>query len=138
MIKEERVKLVSPLQKKLGKNLLSVILFGSHAQGKAHKYSDFDLLAVTKISPKDWREKDQLLAEICAQAEYPLDLIMLTPKELHQATLNLSPLLLSIFEHKYEIIYGNDYLKPEKDEFQHKFKLKKVSQFGWKIEPVAG
>lgn|SRR3989344_5613035 len=137
MIAKEKIKLIKPLQKRLGKNLLSVILFGSHAQGKAHKYSDFDLLAITKVSPKNWRKKDQLLAQICAQAEYPLDLILLTPKELHCATLNFSPLLLSIFEHKYEVIYGDDLIKHEKEELNHKFELRKVSQFGWKIEQAA-
>ncbi len=36
-----------------------VILFGSRAQGKAHRYSDYDILIILKKS-YDWKFKDEI------------------------------------------------------------------------------
>lgn len=130
-------KIIFCLKKELGEELASIILFGSYAKGKEKETSDFDILAITNTSFADWRGKDRLAVEIESQVEHPLDLILLTPEEFHQAALNLSPLLLSIFEGPYKILYGSDLIKKEKKNLHTQFKIKKISPFGWEFKKVA-
>ena len=40
-----------------GRDLVSVVLFGSFARGDAHPHSDVDLLLVVENLPRDWRER---------------------------------------------------------------------------------
>lgn len=130
-------KIIFCLKKEFGEELSSIILFGSYAKGKENMYSDFDVLAVTKTSSGDWRKKDRLAVEVESQLNYPLDLVLLTSDELHRAALNLSPLLLSIFENRYKLLYGPDLIKKEKKNLHTQFKIKKISPFGWEFKKVA-
>ena len=40
-----------------GKDLLSIVLFGSYAEGKETPYSDIDILIITDHKFTDWRER---------------------------------------------------------------------------------
>lgn len=55
---------VKSCKKKLGKKLVSIVLFGSVARGTARKGSDIDILVIAKNLPKDWRERDNTLDDI--------------------------------------------------------------------------
>ena len=44
------------LQKKLGDNLIRIILFGSRARGDNDEYSDYDCLVIVKENSKDIKE----------------------------------------------------------------------------------
>ncbi len=41
------------LQKRLGENLVSIVLYGSRARGDAHENSDWDFLVIAHELPKD-------------------------------------------------------------------------------------
>ena len=47
------------LQTHFGEEIVVVILFGSRANGKPHRWSDYDLLILLK-SPYDWRKKREI------------------------------------------------------------------------------
>lgn len=64
-----------------------VILFGSYAYGKAKKNSDLDLLVIKKTSKKKTKRVDDVLSLIYNNdtkqwPNYPLDILVYTPKEL--------------------------------------------------------
>lgn len=66
-----------------------VILFGSHAQGKADKHSDIDLLIVKKTNKPRWERIDDVIKliykkEYLGTGKFPdsLDIKIYTPKEL--------------------------------------------------------
>ncbi len=44
------------LQAHFGEEIVEVILFGSRATGKSHRWSDYDLLILLK-NPYDWQKK---------------------------------------------------------------------------------
>lgn len=44
--------------------VVSIVLFGSVAKGKARISSDVDLLVILKEVPLDWREKDKMFSDI--------------------------------------------------------------------------
>jgi predicted nucleotidyltransferase len=84
---EDIIKEISERFKKVD-NLYKIILFGSHAVGKAHASSDIDLLVVLNSfeTPKDFRERSEnylkvsrVLREI--ERKVPIDLIVYTRPE---------------------------------------------------------
>jgi uncharacterized protein len=57
-----------------------IILFGSYAYGKAHEWSDVDLLVVM---PTRDEIRQAIRIKLAFEREFPLDLIVRTPKRLH-------------------------------------------------------
>jgi uncharacterized protein len=47
------------LQTHFGEEIVEVILFGSRANGKAHRWSDYDLLILLK-NPYNWQKKREI------------------------------------------------------------------------------
>ena len=127
------------LSSKFKENLISVILFGSHATSLSQKYSDIDLLVIAKNLPAGWREKNNLAISLAMEIEDKInkavDLVLLTLRELDNATLNLSPLILSIFE-KYTVLYGKDVIAEEKENLRKFFIIKKISKLAWQFKPL--
>ena len=69
-------------------NLYKIILFGSHASGKAHASSDIDLLVVIDSFeiPKDFRERSENYLKVSRalrelERKFPIDLIVYTRPE---------------------------------------------------------
>jgi len=80
-IKQDIVTKLSPL------NPEKIILFGSYANGNAHKDSDIDLYVVTNddFIPQSWREKNKIYSKVISNIrdivqQYPTDLIVHTKK----------------------------------------------------------
>jgi len=48
------------LSARLQEDLVSVVLFGSHARGNPRQHSDIDLVIVVKNLPSGWRERGAL------------------------------------------------------------------------------
>lgn len=57
-------KFVEECERKFGLDLVSIVLFGSYARGRASKYSDVDLLVIAKNLPDDWRVRDRVLSDL--------------------------------------------------------------------------
>jgi len=96
-------RLIILLKRELKENLISIVLFGSYARGNERKYSDIDLLIITREIHK--KQKENILIKL-DRIIYPKDIIFFTESELNNATFNLSPLVLSIFTNPYIILYG--------------------------------
>lgn len=73
------------LQAEWGDDLISVVLFGSHARGQARPESDIDLLIVKKHFPRSRLERQKLLCQldkkIGMEFATALSPILLTPEE---------------------------------------------------------
>jgi len=55
---------ISECKKKFGKDLISIILFGSYARGTYKETSDIDLLIIVNNLSKNWIENDKLIEDI--------------------------------------------------------------------------
>jgi len=51
---------VKVCKKKLGENLVSIVLFGSYAREKHKETSDVDLLVIANKLPKEWQKRKKL------------------------------------------------------------------------------
>jgi len=65
MVKKQDIKFVKDFKKRLSKNLplKKLILFGSRATGKTHKWSDFDILIVSPEFKEKYSSKDVQICE---------------------------------------------------------------------------
>ncbi|MBI2666823.1 nucleotidyltransferase domain-containing protein [Candidatus Woesearchaeota archaeon] len=70
-----------------------MILFGSRAKGKSHRWSDFDVLVISKwFENKKFRYRGIGFRKLW-QLDYPVDFLCYTPKEFHK--LKKEPSLVS-------------------------------------------
>ncbi len=119
-------------QQFLGEDLISIILFGSVARGKANRYSDIDFCVVTK------KNKESEKYKIMKLFHRNCDLIMRTEKELAGYLYNLSALDLEIVQDG-RLVYGTDVMKKQKkvfEEVKKKYRLKHETSWGkgvWQI-----
>lgn len=79
-----------------------IVLFGSHAFGKATEGSDVDMLVVVKHEGKPWDEAARIRAR--AKPPFSLDLLLRTPKQV-RARLALGDPFLSEILHNGKILY---------------------------------
>lgn len=65
MVKKEKIlqEIKSKLKNEFQENICDIILFGSQVTGKAHPYSDYDLLIITKTN-FDWLHKKQVIESV--------------------------------------------------------------------------
>jgi len=100
---------VDKCKERFGKDLISVVLFGSHARGTATSYSDVDLLVVVENLPKKRIERYKLLTkeihDILIRYNLKISPIIIEPKEL--STKNINPLIYGILT-GYKILYERD------------------------------
>jgi predicted nucleotidyltransferase len=85
---------VNNLKKRLGKSLISVVLFGSRARGTNSETSDYDLFIVAKNLPKNRLKRVKKIRDVLFSSEIRINTIVKTPTEVE---LNLTPLMLEIF-----------------------------------------
>jgi len=61
------------LRNRFGDNLRDVVLFGSQANGTAHKHSDYDFLIVLKENV-DWKIEGEI-SDLCYEIDLKYDII---------------------------------------------------------------
>jgi len=112
---EEKIKtmleeFLEECKKRFGKDLISIILFGSYARGTYKETSDIDLLVVIKKLPKEWLERKKKFEEIEEKIEKKyennLEILPLTKEELLENLEDFSPLFLT-FPLGYRVIYDD-------------------------------
>jgi len=100
------IKFFGECLKKSNLRVSKIIIFGSHAMGKASKESDIDIVVISE----DFRKKDifkrvNLIkdAEIATIKKFmiPLDIIMLTPEEFKSETS-----LIADYARNGEVVYA--------------------------------
>ncbi len=75
--------LLKVFKSKLAKNMpvSRILLFGSRATGKAHRYSDIDLLIISRnFADSNFRQRATKMYDYW-DADYPVDFICYTPRE---------------------------------------------------------
>ena len=88
MGRKKDIEFLKKFKKKLSKNISvdKMILFGSRATGKTHRWSDFDLIIVSK----KFRGIDSLKRSIGFynywNVNYPVDFLCYTPEEFKKST----------------------------------------------------
>ncbi|MCS7135290.1 MAG: nucleotidyltransferase domain-containing protein [Candidatus Aenigmarchaeota archaeon] len=96
---------VQACKKKFGKNLVSIVLFGSRVKGYASKYSDYDVLIIVKDLP-DIKERFDLVAKleskIYSKHKIKISSILVEPEEIFTP---INPLLFGVLT-GYKILLG--------------------------------
>ncbi|MCL5058421.1 MAG: nucleotidyltransferase domain-containing protein [Actinobacteria bacterium] len=72
-----------------GINTDRIILFGSHAQGTADKYSDIDLVIISKdFAVMGFKQRCEVLGRAIAEIMEPIEPLAYTPEEFENLPLN--------------------------------------------------
>jgi predicted nucleotidyltransferase len=122
-----------------GKNLVSIVLFGSYARGQQKKYSDIDILVIADHLPSSRKERLSLVLLISKKylsQGKTVSLILHTKDEIKNDFEYYNPLLLSISEN-YKLIYDREnfflnLIQSIKDKIACN-KIKKFADFSWEI-----
>ncbi len=97
--KETLNEFLGKCKEKFGKDLVSVVLFGSVAKGTAKEYSDIDLLIVAKELPP-FEERIPLISDLCYEMliKYKVSIspILMTPEEFDKNISAGFPLFLGV------------------------------------------
>ncbi len=86
--------MITALRRKLGEDLVSVVLFGSFARGDASRESDIDLLIVGDNLPQSRFDRIRLFDEVERSIEKELKKI----EEEYGVTISFSPIIKSVEE----------------------------------------
>jgi len=84
--KKNLIKKLSTFKEKINKEIPihKMILFGSRAYGKPHKWSDFDLMVIsTKFKGKKTYKRARRLYDYW-NLDYPVDFLCFTPEEFNK------------------------------------------------------
>lgn len=109
---------------KFNGNIESIVLFGSYAQGREHRFSDIDLLIIARKLPDGWRAREKIAVDMKfdAETEYgkTLSIILASSREIKDSIKTVSPFYLSILD-GYKIIFDRDgFFRKEMEMFRRK------------------
>jgi predicted nucleotidyltransferase len=132
-------KVIKDIKTVFGRNLVSVVLFGSYAAGKQKDVSDIDILVVADNLPLSRKERLSIIFSICQKyllKGKTVSIILRSKDEIKNGFEYYNPLLLSISEN-YKLLYdrGNYFLKLLKS-IKNKIakkEIQKFSDFSWRI-----
>jgi len=125
-VKEALKFFVEECKKKFGKDLVSIVLFGSRVKGYARPDSDYDILVLVRKLPEIKKRFDLMESvedKIWDKYQIKISSLLLEPEELFQP---INPLLFGILS-GYKVLFG------KKDWFQN---LSQASQWIKKLKPV--
>lgn len=117
-------------------NISGAIVFGSRVKGEATPYSDFDLLIVADgINPKRQRRGDEIIHLKQHLPLLPIDILLLTPREVISNFKNHNPLFLDISEDGIVILDKNNFLEALINETKDYIRIKGIKRLkgGWKF-----
>ena len=129
------------LKQKFGKELSSVILFGSLARNEL-EFNDIDLLVIVKELPKDWRKSDDITIEIekiGLKSGITLHIELLANKELEFSVNEGAPLLFEISS-AYRVICDNGFFENQMKILRQnmvKWKARKIDKTTWEVPELA-
>lgn len=86
---KEIIQKFKELLTKQGINIDKIILFGSHAQGTAGKYSDIDLVVISKdFTAMGFKQRCEVLGYAIAEIMEPIEPLAYTPEEFEKLSRN--------------------------------------------------
>jgi len=74
-----------------------VVLFGSHAHGRADEHSDVDLLVILRFQGSAFRKSLEILNAV--RPTFPIDLIVRNPEDAERRLREHDPLIVDALEH---------------------------------------
>lgn len=134
-------RVVAAYRKALKDNLVSIILFGSHARGDARPESDYDLFIICKQLPEDPFERSAYIREpIFGKFKEKIAIISKTQKEIESG---FPPLYLDLGLDGI-ILYDNNYfsqkrktiLKLIKQAGLFREKIRNAFRWRWQRQPL--
>lgn len=122
-----------------GKNLISIVLFGSCAAGRQEDTSDIDILVVADNLPSSRKEKSEMIFSISKKyllRGKTVSIILRSGEEIKNGFEYYNPLLLSISEN-YKLLYDQErfflsLMKDIKNKIARK-EIQKFADFSWRI-----
>lgn len=132
-------KVTKDIKALFGKDLVSIVLFGSFASGKQKKISDIDILVVADKLPAQRKERLFLMLTISKKylpAGKTVSIILHSRDEIINGFEYYNPLLLSISEN-YKLLYDREsffltLMKNIRNKISHK-EIEKFADFSWRI-----
>lgn len=89
---------------KQGINADKIILFGSHARGTASKYSDIDLVVISKdFAFMGFKQRCEVLGRAIAEIMEPIEPLAYTPEEFEN--LSVSSVLNNVINNNQNVVY---------------------------------
>jgi predicted nucleotidyltransferase len=122
-----------------GKNLVSVVLFGSYATGKQKEASDIDILVIADKLPLSRKERLSIILSITQKyllKGKTVSIILRSKDEIKNGFEYYNPLLLSISEN-YRLLHDREkffssLMKGIKNRIAQR-EIQKFSDFSWRI-----
>ena len=128
MYKNEILKdFVDECKKKFGKELVSIVLFGSMGRKIADTRSDIDIIIVINRDSKNQMLKD-IRIEFLLKYEVKLDILLLTKKDVIDNFKAFSP-LFSTFALGLDILYDQGFFEKQLKEFGKKLEKTKIKYY---------
>lgn len=126
-----------------GRDLVSVVLFGSFARGDAHRHSDVDLLLVVENLPNDWRQRSLLelsFEQLGLQLGRPLQVTLVEPEEVRWAVNSIMPLLLEIREAYRCLLDRGVFFQSEMERLEEILVargVRRLAEYKWEVPELA-
>jgi predicted nucleotidyltransferase len=132
-------RIIKDIKAEFGKNLVSVVLFGSYATGKQGEGSDIDILVIADNLPLSRKERLSIIFSITRKyllKGKTVSIILRTKDEIKNGFEYYNPLLLSISEN-YKLLYDREkffsaLLKSIKNKIAQR-EIQKFSDLSWRI-----
>ncbi len=103
-------RIIKDIKAEFGKNLVSVVLFGSYATGKQGEGSDIDILVIADNLPLSRKERLSIIFSITRKyllKGKTVSIILRSKDEIKNGFEYYNPLLLSISEN-YKLLYDQE------------------------------
>jgi len=121
------------------KDLVSVVLFGSHARGDPHQHSDIDLVVVVEKAPSDWRERGALelsIEQLGLKLGRAIQIILVEPEDVRYSVENIAPLMLEIHDAHVCLFDREGFFQEEMVRFSRNMEERGVRKLGahkWEV-----
>jgi predicted nucleotidyltransferase len=131
------------LQARFGKELVSVVVYGSYARAEADAGSDIDLLVVVPDLPREWRDifamEDELM-RAGLDLGRRVDLRLVEPEAVSHAVTWATPFLLEVYDAHHLLLDLKGFFAAEMRRFEAVMRERGIYRMArgvWRVPSVA-
>ncbi|HGJ64794.1 TPA: nucleotidyltransferase domain-containing protein [bacterium] len=143
MDKEIEDKIINGIKEYFGSSLISIVLFGSQAQGTATEHSDIDLVVIAKGIPSDWRKQDEIIRNTrwsSGLSALPISIILKSPTAVKSSLNLIQPLLFGILK-SYKVLYDpTNFFETQAEIYRKnmkKWRVEEIADHTWRVGVIA-